>query len=99
MSGKNIIFDDKNVKKSNFCKNKKVIKIDDIDVNEILVSKKELYGTNKSIKYFIGCKLSNIKHKSRLKVLHKLHYSQRDISATLAEVVFKLMNVQRKTVI
>ena len=28
--------------------------IDDIDVNEILVSKKEPYGRNNSFKYFIG---------------------------------------------
>ena len=54
MSEKIIIFDNKKVKKSDFYKNKKVIKINDIDVNKILVSKKEPYGTNKSIKYFIG---------------------------------------------
>ena len=54
MSGNNIIFDKKKVKKSDFYKNKKVIKIDDIDVNKILVSKKETYGTNKPIKYFNG---------------------------------------------
>ena len=45
MSGKNINFDDRNIKKSEFYKNKKVTKIDDIDVNKTLVSKKELYGT------------------------------------------------------
>ena len=55
MSGKSITFDDKKVKKSDFYKNKKVIKIDDIDGKKILVSEKEPYGTNKSIKYFIGC--------------------------------------------
>ena len=27
----------------------------DLDVNKILVSKKEPYGTKKSLKYFIGC--------------------------------------------
>ena len=32
----------------------KVFKIDEIDVDKILVSKKESYGTNKSIRYFIG---------------------------------------------
>ena len=53
MGGNNIIFDKKKVKKSDFYKNKKVIKIDDIDVNKILVSKKEPCGTNKPIKYFI----------------------------------------------
>ena len=31
-----------------------VFKIDEIDVDKILVSKKEPIGTNKSIKYFIG---------------------------------------------
>ena len=41
MSGKNIIFDDKKINKSNFYKNKKLSKIDDIDVNKILISKKK----------------------------------------------------------
>ena len=40
--------------KSNFYKNKKLFKIDDIGVNKRLVSKKEPYGTKKSIEYFIG---------------------------------------------
>ena len=35
-------------------KNKKLFNIHDIDVNKILVSKKESYGTKNSIKYFIG---------------------------------------------
>ena len=52
MSGKNINFDDK--KKSEFYKNKKVTSIDDVDVNKILVSKKEPYGTKNVLKYFIG---------------------------------------------
>ena len=37
-----------------FIKNKKVTEIDDIDVNKILVSKEEPYGTKNSFKYFIG---------------------------------------------
>ena len=44
----------KKIKKSDFYKNKKIKKIDDIDVNEILVSKKESYGTKKLFKYSIG---------------------------------------------
>ena len=40
MIGKNINFNDKKFNKSNFFKNKKLFKIDDIDINEILVSKK-----------------------------------------------------------
>ena len=54
MSGKNITFDDEKIKKSNFYKNKKLSKIDDIDLKKILGSKKESYGTKKSLKYFIG---------------------------------------------
>ena len=54
MSGKNENFGDKKIKKSDFYKNKKVTKIDDIDVNKMLHSKEEPYGTNNSFKYFIG---------------------------------------------
>ena len=44
----------KKIKKSGFYKNKKINRIDDIDVNKILVSKKEPYGTKSSFKFFIG---------------------------------------------
>ena len=55
MNGKSINFDNKNIKKSDFYnKNKKIFNIDDIDVNKILVSKKEPYGKNNSLIYFIG---------------------------------------------
>ena len=55
MNGKNINFDNKNIKKSDFYnKNKKIFNIDDTDVNKILVSKKEPYGKNNSLIYFIG---------------------------------------------
>ena len=54
MSGKNINFEDKKIKKGDFYKNKKVFKVDEIDVDKMLVSKREPYGTNESIKYFIG---------------------------------------------
>ena len=54
MNTKNINFDIKKVKKSDFYKNKKAFQIDNIDVNKILVPKKEPYGTNNALKYFIG---------------------------------------------
>ena len=54
MNGKNINFNDKKIRKSSFYKNKKINRIDDIDVNNILISKKEPYGTKNSLKYFIG---------------------------------------------
>ena len=44
----------KKINKSNFYKNKKLFNIHDLDVNKILVSKKESYGTKNSLKYFIG---------------------------------------------
>ena len=43
----------KKIKESIFYKNTKAFKIHDIDINKILVSKEEIYGSNKSIKYFI----------------------------------------------
>ena len=55
MSGNSINFDDKKIKKSDFYnKNKKIFNINDIDVNKILVSKKEKYGKYNSFKYFTG---------------------------------------------
>ena len=41
-------------KKRTFYKNKRIYSTDDIDVNNILVSKKEPYGNKNSLKYFIG---------------------------------------------
>ena len=40
MNRKNINFDEKKIKKTEFYQNKKMFNIDDIDVNKILVSKK-----------------------------------------------------------
>ena len=54
MSGKSINFEDKKINKSNFYKSKKIFNIYDLDVNKVLVSKKESYGTKNSLKYFIG---------------------------------------------
>ena len=60
MSRKNIDFGDKIIKTSHFCKNKKVIKIDDINVNKILVSEEEPCGSRNSFKYFIGYNNDNV---------------------------------------
>ena len=38
----------------NFTGTKKSFQIDDVDVNKILVSKKEPYRTKNALKYFIG---------------------------------------------
>ena len=54
MSKNSIKFDDKKIKKSDFYKNKKIFNINDIDANNILVSKKEKYGKYDSFQHFIG---------------------------------------------
>ena len=60
MGGKNINFDDKKFRKSTFYKNKAINNIEDINVNNILVSNillvitKESYGNKDSVKYFMG---------------------------------------------
>ena len=53
MSGKNINFDDKKFRKSIFYKNKTINNTENIDINNILVSKKEPYGNKNSFRYFI----------------------------------------------
>ena len=61
MSGKSINFEDKKINKSNFYENKKLFKIEDIDVNNILVSKKESYGTKNALKCFDSNKTMSFK--------------------------------------
>ena len=61
MSKKSINFDDKKINKSNFYKNKKLFKIDDIDVNKVLAFEKEPYSTKESTKYLsIKCLLKSV---------------------------------------
>ena len=48
MSGKNIIFDDRKINRSHFYQNKTLFNVEDIDVNKILISKKEPYGKKSS---------------------------------------------------
>ena len=49
MSRKRINFNDEKTNKSTYYKNKKLFIIHDLDVNRILVSKKESYGTKNSL--------------------------------------------------
>ena len=63
MNGKSINFNNKNIKKSDFYnENIKIFDIDDIDVNKILVSKKEQYGKYNLFKYFIGYNRNDVDH-------------------------------------
>ena len=52
MTAKTINFGNTKINKSNFYITKRLFKIDDIDVNKILISKKEPYGI--AFKYFIA---------------------------------------------
>ena len=54
MTGKNKNFNDKKIRKSIFYKNKAINNIEDINADNLLVSKKESYGKENSFKYFIG---------------------------------------------
>ena len=85
MSGKNINFEDKKIKKSDFYKNKKIAKIDDIDVNEILVSKKESYGTKNSLRYFIGYNDNDVIRPSCVRLPQMTGYARKfDENATMS---------------
>ena len=55
MSGNSINFEKKKIIKSDvYNTNKEIFNVNDIDVNEIRVSKKEKYGKYNSLKYFMG---------------------------------------------
>ena len=54
MSGKNINFGKKKNQKKRILQKQKECQIDCIDVDKILVSKKEPCGTKNALKYFIG---------------------------------------------
>ena len=54
MSGNSIIFDERKMNKSNCYKNKKLIQIDIVDVNKMLVSKRESYGKNNQLNTLFG---------------------------------------------
>ena len=60
MSGKNIKFNDSEIRKSYFYKDKKIHNIEEINTNKIIVSKKESYGTKTSCKFFIGYNDNNV---------------------------------------
>ena len=60
MSGNSINFNDKKNKKCDFYKNKRTFNINDIDVNNMLISKKEKYGNYISFKHFNGYNDNNV---------------------------------------
>ena len=92
MSGKNIKFDDKKVKKKWILQKQKSNSIDDIDVNKILISKKESYGTNNSFKYFIGYNDNDVVRPLCIRLPQMSGYPRKfDENATMS---FKVNNKQ-----
>ena len=57
MIKRTVNFEDKNVNKKTFYKNKKPYDVYHIDTEKIFVSKKKSYGKKGSIKYFAGYKM------------------------------------------
>ena len=57
--------------KSHFYKNKKIAKINDIDVNGILDSKEEPYCTKNSFKHCIGYNDNDVINKTIMDKVHK----------------------------
>ena len=77
MRGKNIIFNNKKIRKSIFYKNKKINDIEDIDVNNILVSKKESHGNKNSLKHFIGYNDNDIIRSLYIRLLQMAGYARK----------------------
>ena len=91
MSEKNVNSGEKKIK-SNFYKNKKVTKIDDIDVNKTLVSKEEPYRTKNLFKYFIGYNDSDIIRRLCIKLPQTIGYVRKFEGNTA--MYFKTSNKQ-----
>ena len=88
MSGKNINFDDKKIKKSIFYKKKAINNIEDIDLNNILVSKKEPYVNKNSLKYFIGYNDNNTIRPLCIRFPQMTGYARKfDENATMSFIV------------
>ena len=77
MNGNKISFDEKEIKKSTFYKNKRVFQIDNIDVNKISVSKKETYGTKNALKYFIEYNDNDVIRPLCLRLLQMTGYAKK----------------------
>ena len=78
----------KKIKKSIFYKNKAINNIEDIDVNNILVSKKEPYGNKNSLKYFIGYNDNDIIRPLCIMLPQMIGYARKfDENATMSFIV------------
>ena len=97
MSEKNINFNDhKESEKAPSTKTK--IYIDDIDVINILVSKKESYGTKKSLKYLIGYNDNDIIRPLYVKLSQMTGYARKcDENATMSFIIKNKQSLKKYT--
>ena len=90
MSRQNINFEEKKIKKGDFYKNKKINSINEIDVNKILVFKKEPHGTKNSFKYFIEYNDNDVVRPLCVRLLQMPGYARKfDENATISFKVNK----------
>ena len=88
MSGKNINFNDKKIKRTTFYKNKTINAIEDNDFNNILVFKKEPHGNKNLVKYFIGYNDNDIIRPQCIRLPQMTAYARKfDENATLSFIV------------
>ena len=88
MSRNNITFNDKKNRKSTFYKNKTINNIEDIDADNILVSKKESFGIKNSLKYFVGYNDNDIIRPLCIMLPEMTGYARkRDQTATMSFIV------------
>ena len=92
MSAKNVNFGDKKIKKSDFCKNKKVTNIDDNDADKILVSKQEPYGKKNHLNTLLDKNDNNVIRPLCIKLLEMMGYVRKFESNTT--MLFKIIDKQ-----
>ena len=76
----------------NFTKARKVFQVDDIDVNKMLVSKKEPYSTKNALKYFIVYNNNDVIRPLSLRLPQMTGYARKFIENTTMS--FKVNNKQ-----
>ena len=76
----------------NFTKARKVFQVDDIDVNKMLVSKKEPYSTKNALKYFIVYNNNDVIRPLSLRLPKMTGYARKFIENTTMS--FKVNNKQ-----
>ena len=88
------------MKKSTFYKNKRIYSTDDINVNNILVSKEESYGNKNSFKYFTGYSGNDIIRPLCIKLSQVTGYARKFISVFYSKIqtAFKNVTKIRKTI-